>query len=253
MLRYSLVLWIIGIVLEATLLLRGRKGGLFHRFPLFYSYVAYYFSASLVRFLIYRLRPEFHATAYWFCYLITLLAEFAVLLEISDHIFAPYPVIRMLGRLITVMICSLFFAFYVLPSFLQGQSRSALLLDFSLRTSLTKAAIITVLVAIARFYRLQLGRNVAGLMAGFGFYLAVYMVNFAAAETFGKSIYADVFRFITPLGSVVCLAVWTATMWGFQTVPLPTPRPSETRERTLEEIDLELTRFNTTLVRFLKK
>jgi hypothetical protein len=253
MVRYSLVQWVIGIVLEATLLLRGRKGGFFRHFPLFYSYIVYYFCASLATLLAYWLRPDFYATSYWFCYLVTLLAEFAVLLEISDHIFAPYPIIRMLGRSITVVICSLFFAFYVLPSFLQGQPRGAFLLDFSLWTSLTKVAIITVLIAIARFYGLKLGRNVAGLIAGFALYLGVYMVNFAAAQTFGKTIYADVLRFVGPFGSILCLAVWTATMWGFQLVPSPAPRPSETRARTLEEIDLELAQFNNALVRLLRK
>ncbi len=71
----------------------------------------------------------------------SILIEFAVLVEISDHIFRPYPVIRRLGRFLALAVCAVFFAFYVLPAFLESQRASLVLLDFVKRTSLVPSTL----------------------------------------------------------------------------------------------------------------
>jgi len=250
---YSLIIGVIGLILEAALILRGRRSGLLRQFSLFYSYITFYFSVSLAIFLIYWLRQDFYPLAYWFCYLVSLLAEFAILLEISDHIFEPYAAIRQLGRFLTVCICAVLCVLYILPSFLHQRSTSEALLEFSLRTSLTKVVIICALAAAARYFRLPLGRNVAGLMMGFGLYLSVYMANFAAAQSFGRALYADILRFIGPLGSILCLAVWTVAMWQPASVSTSRRKLGDAGHRSWEELSYKLVRFNRTLTRLLRK
>lgn len=250
---YSITLWLFGLALLMTLILRGKRGGLFLHFPLFYSYIAYTFSGSLITFLIYRLRPGSYPTSYWFYFLINLLAEFAVLVEISDHVFKPYPAIRQFGRFLTICISTLFFILYIFPSFLQFRPSSLALLDFSLRTLLTKAVIIVALGAAARYYRLPLGKNVGGLMMGFALYLGVYIASLAAAQIFGKVLYANILQFMGPLGSILCLLGWTATMWQFEAIPRTSGKLGEPGHVTSEELSYQLTRFNTTLTRMLRK
>jgi hypothetical protein len=250
---YSITLWLFGLALLMTLILRAKSGGLFLHFPLFYSYIAYTFSGSLITFVIYRLRPGSYPTSYWFYFLINLLAEFAVLVEISDHVFKPYPAIRQFGRFLTICISTLFFILYILPSFLQFRPSSLALLDFSLRTSLTKMVIIVALGAAARYYRLPLGRNVAGLMMGFALYLGIYIVSLAAAQIFGKVLYAAIFRFMLPLGSILCLLAWTVAMWQFEVIPRTSWKLGEPGHETLEELSYRLSKLNTTLTRLVRK
>jgi len=250
---YSVALWIIGLALEATLILRAKQRGFLWRFPLFYSYMAYVFAGSALTFLISWVRPHHYATCFWFYFLALLLAEFAVIMEISDHIFEPFPAIRRLGRFITIVVSATLLLLYVLPSLLQPRSSSVALLDFALRASLTKGLIIAALLAAAFYYRLSLSKNVAGLMLGFALYLSVYVASLAAAGTFGKALYANVLRFMNPLAYALCLVVWTITMWQFEPVLLTSPKPGEPAEETSEALSYRLERFNTALTKLLRK
>jgi hypothetical protein len=137
--------------------------------------------------LVLQFWPQYYATVFWFYFLVSLLAEFAVLVEISDRIFNPYPAVRKLGRFATFCICLTFLALYVLPTLVEPQSSALAILDLVKRTSLTKAVIILALLAAAYHYRLPLGKNISGMMLGFSLYLAVNVVNFALARRMGRA------------------------------------------------------------------
>jgi hypothetical protein len=90
-------------------------------------------------------------------------------------------------------------------------------------------------------------------MMGFGLYLGVYMASLAAAQIFGKVLYARIHLFILPLGSILCLAVWTAAMWQPESVSLTGHELSVGRHRSSEELSYKLVRFNRTLTKLLRK
>ncbi len=250
---YSTSLWIVSLALKAILILRAIQGRVFNLFPLFYSYIIYTFAASLLLFPVYWLRPQRYATSYWLYYLVLLLAEFAVLMEISDHIFEPFPAIRGLGRLITVGTSALFFLIYVLPSMLRAGSSSPALLDFALRTSLTKGVIVAALVVAAWYYRLPMPRRIRGLVLGFALYLGVYITTYAAAETFGRALYANVLRTIPPFAYTLCLLVWTISMWKFERQPERILEPGVAADRNQEALNDQLAELNRLLTRLLQK
>jgi len=249
----SVTLWMISLVLEVGLILGAKRGGLLGHFPFFYSYMAYVFAGSAFTFLIYLLEPLYYATAHWFYFLLCLLAQFAVLMEISRHIFQFYPAIRQLGQLITVGIIVAFFLLYILPALLQPRASSVALLDLSMRVSLTQGVIVASLAVAAQYYGVPLGRNVAGLMLGFALFVGVDVVNYAVAERFGRALYANVLRFMSPLAYTVCLLVWTMAMRRFEPVLLTSPKPGEHAEETSEALSYRLERFNTALTKLLRK
>jgi hypothetical protein len=201
---------------------------------------------------VYWIWPGEYASAYWFYFLICILAEFAVLLEISDHIFQPYPAVRHLGRALTILISFTFALVYILPAILQSHEPSSALLGFALRASATKAVILGVLVFTAHRFSLRLGKNVAGLMLGFSICLGVNVANFAAAGNFGQALYARVLWVMSPLAYTICLLVWTIALWELA----PMPRTDSVRPAAggnSEALTLELARFNSALSRFLRR
>jgi hypothetical protein len=248
----SLAIWITGIVLEAVLLLRGRQERTLSRFPLFFSYIGYALAGSLVAFPVYWLLPNFYPTYYWFYFLVSLLAEFAVVAEISDQIFAPLPAIRWLGRFIVFGISALSLVLYILPSLLRPKPSDAAFLDLTLRLSLAKASIIVVVMAAVRYYRLPLKRNVAGLMLGFGLYLGICIAVYSAAASFGK-FYARVLWFASPLGFMICLLVWTIALWWREPIPARIPQFGDRAVPGSKPLSYQLDRFNSLLTRFLQK
>ncbi len=221
-------------------------------FPLFYSYLIYCLGWSAGMYLIAWLDPKAYPSVYWICYLVSILVEFTVLVEISDHIFQPFPAIRNLGRALTVLISAGLGLLYILPAILGSTGRSHALLDFALRASVTKAIILAILFSVSRHYGSQLGRNVGGLMLGFSICVAMNVALMACAQAFGSALFARILWFMEPLAFVLCALVWTISLWNL--APMPSlNRASTASGRDSESVALELNRFNSELSRFLHK
>lgn len=240
-----------GAFLCGLLTLRGTRAGLFRRFPLFYSYLIYSCMASVILYVLYWRTPSHYASVYWINYLVSILAEFMVLVEISDQIFCDYPAIRGLGRGLTILISGVLGLFYVLPPIMSSSRRSLALLGFSLRAYETKAIILLILFYLARHYGSPLGRNVGGLMIGFSVYVALNVALMSGAKFFGPAVYGSTLWVMEPVASLLCMAIWTASLWNSAPIPI-SEVPPETQADS-EVLALRLTRFNTELSKILHK
>jgi hypothetical protein len=253
MAAHSLVILVASILLEATLMLRAKQGKFLSCFPLFYSYVAYLFLGSTFGLLIYRLRPEHYVSVFWFHFTVILVAEFAVVMEISDHLFAPYAAVRQLGRFLTITVCGVFFIFCIFPPLLESLPSDVAISELVKRSCLTKGVIIIVLLAAARYSRLRVGRNVAGIMLGFAIYLGTNVANFALLEKYGAELYGRTFGVVGPLSFTLGALVWTITMWRYEPALAEARKPLEASGDFSQPLSYQLWRFNAALTRFLRK
>jgi len=243
----------IGVLLvEALLIFRGAQRRSLKSFPLLFAYLVYDFCATASGYVVYWVRPEWYASVYWFCYVLSILVEFAVLVEISDHLFRPFPALRNLGRAITLTASAGFGVSYVLPALVTAQGSRGALLSFALRTSLTKAAILIALFLAARHFELKFEKGVAGLMLGLSIYQGTNVANLAAARAISPALYAGVLWVVSPAAYILCLLVWTAALWHFAPMPLVGP-PAEIGKNSPEAVALGLARFNNNLSRFLHR
>lgn len=250
---YFLAIAVSGLALEAALLIRAKRGRFLSQFPLFYSYIGCVLCGSTITFVVYYAWPAWYAHAFWFYFMITLLAEFAVLLEISDHTFSAYRAIRQLGRLLTIGLCGIFVAGYVLPSLARTRPSSVAIDELVKRSSLAKAVIIVVLLVVARHYRIALGKGASGLMFGFSLYLGINVINFSLAEKYGRGLYARTFEVVGPLSYSLALLVWTIALWRYepaQAVGHPIPAGEEEIPQAL---GYQLGKFNAVLLRLLRR
>jgi NADH:ubiquinone oxidoreductase subunit K len=239
--------------LQVVLLWRARQCRLLARFPFFYSYIVYNLCFTSVAYALYWIRPSLYPSAYWLYFLLSILVEFAVLVEISDHSFQPFPAIRNLGRGLTVLISATFALVYILPAILQpSPTPSSALLDFALRASVTKAVILAVLLLTASHFGLKLGRNVVGLILGFSIFLGISVANFAAAQSFGRALYARILWVMSPIAFTLCLLVWTIALWESAPMPITGSMPPA-GDGDSETLAFELARFNNTLSKLLHK
>ena len=248
----AFVISFLAFILDGVLVVRGWGSRLIKLFPLFYSYLVFAFCGSLAMYLIYWLDPRKYSSAYWIYYLITILAEFMVLVEISDQIFRSFPAIRNLGRALTILISASVGCIYILPPILHSRYRDIALLDFALRASVTKIIILALLFYVANQYRSHLGMNVGGLMLGFSIYVAINMAILGAAKAYGAALYARVLWIMAPAAYTLCLVVWTVSLWKPAPVTSLQAVPGKA-EGNSESLGLELTRFNNELSKFLRK
>lgn len=251
---FALSLWVVPSALQGALLLRAKVGNSLSQFPLLYSYVGFLFLSSAVLFPVFFLRPQDYASAYWFRFTIMLLAEFAVLIEVSDHVFLPYPAIRLLGWFLATSIGGALLLLYVWPSLLQHRPSSLVFLDFAKRVSLTKAVLVVVLMAGARHYRLPLEKSVRGILIGFSLQLTVSIANFAVAAEFGKAIYGSFLAFLFPVSHSLCLLVWLTALWRYEhALPVGGGTPGVGQEENLGALGIRLGRLRTVLTKMLRK
>jgi hypothetical protein len=237
-------------LLVAGLFLKGAQGKLLSRFPFFYTYLAYMAATGVVTLSLYRWKPDVYAQAVWARLLTGLVAEFVVLLEISDHLFGRFPAVRRLGRFLAAVICGAFLFAYVLPALSEAHSSWELTLELFKRASLTKAALIVVLLAASRIYRLPMEREVAGLMLGFTAFLAVNVVNFTLDERYG-AVYFQTFGVVGPLSYTLGMLIWTIALWHPK--PALATQPASAVRRPAVSLDLRLEKLNTTLTRLLRR
>jgi hypothetical protein len=239
-------------VLAGIVVLRGAANRSFVPFPLFYSYISYCVGSDLVLWAIYLWHPTLYAHAYWFNYLVNTLAEFAVLVEISDHVFRPFAVIRNLGRALTLLISVGVGILYIMPAAIWSTRRSLALLNIALRASVTKGIILLVLFYVAQHYGRRLGTNVGGLMLGFSIYVAINAAIMASAQTFGPALFGQAFAVMVPLAFMLCLLVWLVSLWDVVPIPGAGVNPGSPNGNS-GAVALELNRFNNELSKLLHK
>ncbi len=243
---------VFAVCLEGLTILRSVSCKLFRLFPLFYSYLVYAFSGTLVMYVIYWRRPLEYRSAFWIYYLVSMLVEFTVLVEISDQIFRSLPALRNLGRALTFLISIGLAIIYILPSIVSSTRRSRALLEFSLRASVTKAIILGVLFYVSQHYGSKLGRNVGGLMLGFSIYVGTNVAIWSSAKAFGSVLFGRLLWFMEPLAFTLCLLVWTVSLWelapatGIGDVAAVGGTDSQA-------VALELTRFNNELSKLIHR
>jgi hypothetical protein len=239
--------------LGLLILFPALRGGRVSQFPLFYGYIIYLLVSGVVVDAQYYWAPAVYPTGVWFRLLLSFVAEFAVIAEVSDHIFSPYPALRQLGRFLTLLVSLAFFFLYILPPFLLPRPSDAALIDLTKRSALTKGAIIVVLLAAARIYRLKLNSAVSGLLLGFTFYLATKVANCALVEAFGWGLYGKTFSYVFPLSFLLAMLVWTVAFWHYQPALVEVRRSPAGVERVSDSLGDQLEKANTALIRLLEK
>jgi hypothetical protein len=247
---FSFALWIFSFALQAALLLRASRGSFLNQFPIFYSYIFFVMATDFVAYVLSFLYPEYYASIFWFFFTFWLVAEFAVIVEVSDHIFRPYRPIRQLGRFLMACVCLIFFVVYVIPPLMHPRSSRAAIFDLVKRTSLTKASLILVLLVAARFFSLPIGKHVSGILLGFATYLSLNITNIALAERYDPAGYGRIFAIVGPSSFILALAIWNVALWQYEPVS-PEGRGLERRAENnsghlinrLGKYDSELTRF----------
>ena len=250
---FSAAVAIIGLALLVILLARAIEGGFVSRLPFFYFYIAYILAGTILTLGCRHFLPQHYPSVFWFYFLVSQVTEFAVLIEVSDHIFEPYPTIRSLGRFLCGSVSSVFLVVYIFPSFLQHGQSSNIVLGLVKRTSLTKALIILVLLAAVRSYKLVLGRSISGVLLGFSIYLGVNIANFEMAEIYGAALYAPTFRIVGPLSWTIGSLVWVIALWRYEPGVQASRRPLAPEQGITVPLHTQLDRFNDTLFRLLQK
>src|SRR5271155_5207842 len=220
----SLLLWPAGLLVELLLLVRSVQTKNLTKYIYFYAYILCVFIVSAGLF-IGRSRVEFYEAWYWPTQFATLAMGCAVVLEIVRQALAAYPGAERFARRASCAVFAVTFCYvewHVVRRTEWSTAAATVELERDLRV--IEALVLATVLAIVFYYRIELGRNVTGMIVGFGAYVGVSLTTLALRSFVGPR-FDTAWALLQSASFVFGAAVWTVALWSYS--PNPAPPPTE--------------------------
>ncbi|MFZ0520764.1 MAG: hypothetical protein WAN14_00565 [Candidatus Acidiferrales bacterium] len=220
----SLLLWRAGLVVEFLILIRAVRSRMVTKFPYFYSYVFCVFCVSLGLYIGDALRPGFYDHWYWPTQFATLVAGCGVALDVVRHAFGFYPGAERVAWLACLGIFGATFCYVGLKSAkLAEMTPLAVTVELERDLRVIEALLLVTILAIVFYYGIALGRNLVGVIVGFGTYVGVSLVTLAVRAFLGPRFNA-IWVILQSGAYLFSLAVWMIALWSYSPQPVPADR-----------------------------
>jgi hypothetical protein len=222
-------IWIVGLAIEMAILLRALWTRLYLRFPIFYGYLFSVFASSVSLWVLYDRSYYRYHQWYWYWQGIMILLGYGVVVEIMHKALEDYRGADRLALFLAGVMFVLFFgaiAFSLVththPLAIADWRSHADAIERDLR--IVQASFLFLTVAVALYFRIELGRNLKGLVLGFGAFVGVSVIATAFSYYFGEK-FAPIFKELQPVAYLFSLCVWLVALWESVTVTNKPPKP----------------------------
>lgn len=214
----SSIIWFTGIFLESLLLIRSFWTNLIGKYPFFYAY-----NGSILLIAILLLFPGLYHRWYWGTQFFTLILGYGILLEILNHSLSPYPGAEKFARMAGLAAFGLITCVVLLFPLVEPHRPAASTmqeLERDLRT--VQAIFIFGLLAVIFYYRIALAKNMKGMIAGYGVYVATSLMG-RALGSYSANVFGEASRVFRPLSFDISLIIWIVALWVYTPDPAPEP------------------------------
>jgi len=214
-------MWGAGISLEAVILFRSFRSRMLASYPLFYAYMACVLLTEISRYLLHEMNSPLWANWYWGTEFLCLLVGYFVIFDILEKTLAPYEAPKKFARNVGLLIFASVVA-YTTIQLIAGSRFAPGLTSLEVERNLRGAELILLggLLLIVANYRIPIGRNLKGMILGYGVYVAVVVMDDATRSYMGKS-FQGIFSAVRSYSYFAALLVWTVALWSYQPNPVP--------------------------------
>jgi len=219
----SLLLWPAGLLFELLLLVRSAQTKTFTKYFYFYAYISCIFAVSTGLYIGRAMSPSFYEAWYWPTQFATLMMGCGVVLEIVRQALPAYPGAERIARVASCAVFAVTFC-YVEWSVASRTEWSTVAATVELERDLRvmEALMLFTVLAIVFYYRIELGKNVTGMIVGFGAYVGVSVASLALRSFVGAGFNAG-WANLQTASYFFALIVWTVALWTYS----PNPKPPE--------------------------
>jgi hypothetical protein len=216
----SVTISCIGILVETLIVFRGLQGKLLRRFPFFYAYIISTWAFDVPLYVLYSVGSPLYARWFWTVQFVTLVLGYGILLEIFTHVLSPYSGAERFARRIGLIILGAIFVFaFVYPHlFPQTSVSTSFELERDFRT--IQAILLFGIVGVISYYGITVGKNMKGMILGYGLYIGTTLIGLAARSYAGPHLYA-VWNVVPPFSYDVSLCIWMIALWSYHPNPVP--------------------------------
>jgi hypothetical protein len=174
------VSWLVGPVLQITLLSLMIQRKLHVVFPRFFSYILFQIVKSGILFVIYQYYDGSYFDAYWTGNAISVLLAVTVMDEILHNLLRKYGGIQSLGSTIFRWACGLLLLLSIVSAFSSQQTSAdrvvSAVLAFDRSVRVTQCGLFLLLMILCRFLRNCWRQHVFGIALGFGIFASIELI-----------------------------------------------------------------------------
>lgn len=234
----SQAIWWSSDALEIFLLVRGVSGRLIFRFPIFYTYILFVLLQSAIRIVAYQwYRDTLYGPVYWTTEFLAVAMGCWIVFEIYQVALAAYPGTAIMARKVLAFLFALALAKALAALWSDPHlllRTTPLQMERALR--MVQAISIAALVALFVFYSIPFGRNLRGILLGYGLFIAARLICLSFVPEQGHNFWFYAYSASYP----VALILWLGHLWSYQ--PIPEPRATVQLEREYKMIVAETRR-----------
>jgi hypothetical protein len=217
----SLSIWLISIALELLLVARGIRQNLFRRYPVFYTYISFVLISDLVLFAIRSSSVNSYLYTYWIAEFLSLVLGCLVFFEIYRVALAPFPGTARIARALLAVLFAVAMVKTVVKTLNVPQwwtNATPAQVEGLLRVCQLLA--ILALTVLCLFYSIPFGKNLRGILLGYGLYVSWTVVCLALVAA-GVAKSDSLWSYTFSLSYVISVVVWTVHLWSYQPNPVP--------------------------------
>lgn len=218
-LDYSI--WFGSIALELLLLFRAFRTKLRFRYPIFFSYILFVLTQSFLRFTVNLYRPHLYGYVYWTTEFVGVVIGCAVVFEIYRVGLASYPGTARMARVLLVILFLVAVAKALVN--VSNDPRSwaeATIIDIEQAVRTVQALAIAALVGLFLSYAIPFGRNLKGILLGYGLFIGASVLWFTFAQARGDR-FEYFWSYLNPASYDFALCLWAVYLWSPQAQPIP--------------------------------
>lgn len=218
----TVISYSVSVVLEATILFRCVQTRIFREYPFFWAYLCCVFLGDVVMLPASKLlTTEAFRSAYWTREFVCVLAGYAVLMEIVEKAFAYFDGPKKLGRnaaMLTLAAVVGVTSFEAMAEHVFYTVRTTIQVEANLRGA--ELILLSIVIAVTSYYSIPVGRNLKGIIVGYGICTVAVALNEAFRSFAGPSFQAT-FAAIWSYSYVVSLVIWGVMLWTYEANPEP--------------------------------
>jgi len=218
--------------LLVLLLLSAFRARFLKTYPLLYLYVAGWFLAGILRFYFFISQSDEYSPFYWYTQFLLVAGGYAVVWQIYSHTLRGYPGTAKMARVLVssvyaVVLIEVFF--YILAGQAERLTGSIIRLERNFQG--VQAVLLILFATLVWYYGIPLGRNVQGLLLGYGLLVGARLVTLTLRSVLGTAFYSW-WYYSEPICILATLLIWSVAFRSY--CPNPAPEYEVELERDYE-------------------
>ena len=210
----------VGVFVESLILYRAFVTGSVRKYAFFCVYIACVLLVDVSRDVVYLLDGRGYLQFYFVTEFLSLLVGYGVVLEVTRKSLEAYPGAERLSRHLIISIFLAIFGYVSCKALVSaGWSPANSLMELERDLRGVQALVILSVVALLFYYRIEIGRNLRGIILGYGMYIASLVIGLAL-RSYGGGRLDLATRTAQPYTYLLCLLIWLVALWSYAPNPV---------------------------------